>query len=173
MVDDNEEEIMKAITNHLQSDIIILTGGVSVGDYDFVGTALEKCGVKKIFHKVKQKPGKPLYFGVHNQTLVFALPGNPAAVLTCFYEYIVPAISSYTGKTYFKKLKLSLANDFTKKPGLTYFLKGTTNLNSVIVLNHQESYLMNSFALADCIVELEEDKVQFRKGDMVDISMIN
>ncbi len=173
MTDDNEEEIITAITSQLQSDIIILTGGVSVGDYDFAGSALEKCGVKKIFHKVKQKPGKPLYFGIHNQTHVFALPGNPAAVLTCFYEYIVPVISSYTEKNYFKKLKLSLANDFTKKQGLTYFLKGTTNLNSVIVLNHQESYLMNSFALADCIVELEEDKVQFRKGDLVDINMIN
>lgn len=172
MVDDDQEQIINAINNQLSSDIIILSGGVSVGDYDFVSSALQKCGVKKIFHKVKQKPGKPFYFGKHQQTLVFGLPGNPAAVLTCFYEYVADAISSFTKKGYVKEARLLLENDFTKKLGLTFFLKGKTTFNGVSILENQESYLMNSFALADCIVELEENKEQYHKGDLVNVRMI-
>ena len=172
VVDDEEEEITNAITRNLEADILILTGGVSLGDYDLVPASLEKCGVVKVFHKVKQKPGKPFYFGKFNQTLVFALPGNPAAVMSCFYEYVVPAISSFTQINYFKKLLLPLANDFHKKAGLTYFLKGKTGEQNVAILNNQESYLLNSFAVADCLVELDEDKEHFKKGDLVNICMI-
>ena len=67
---------------------------------------------------------------------------------------------------------MPLANDFTKTPGLTYFLKGKINKNSVSVLDNQESYLMNSFAKADCIIELDEDKEHFRQGDPVPVRMI-
>ncbi len=172
IVDDAEEDIIKAITRQSTSDILILTGGVSVGDYDLVLPALRKCGVENIFHKVKQKPGKPFYFGKLDQRLVFGLPGNPASVLTCFYEYIVPAISSFTKKQYFKKINMPLADDYKKKAGLTHFLKGKTNEGKVRILNNQASYLMNSFAIADCIIELEEEKEQFIKGEMVNVLMI-
>ena len=172
IVDDDEDEITKAITRQFNSDILILTGGVSVGDYDLVPKMLEKCGVKTIFHRVRQKPGKPFYFGKRNQTLVFGLPGNPASVLTCFYEYVVPAIGHFTKKQLLRKIKMPLANDYKKKAGLTYFLKGKTNAGEVTILNNQESYMMNSFALADCIIELKESKEQFNKGEMVDLLMI-
>ena len=172
VVDDVEEEIQRAISNQLTSDILILTGGVSVGDYDLVPASLENCGVQKIFHKIKQKPGKPFYFGRHNQTLVFALPGNPAAVMSCFYEYVVRAISSFTQKEYFKKTVFPLAEDFNKKAGLTYFLKGKIGERDVTVLNNQESYKLNSFAVADCLIEFDEDAENFKKGDLVNVRMI-
>lgn len=168
-VDDDEEQIKNVICSRLQSDIVILTGGVSVGDYDFVSSALEKCGVKKIFHKVKQKPGKPLYFGKFQDSLVFGLPGNPASVLTCFYEYVVSAISLVTQKEYYHKLMLPLTNDYTKKPGLTYILKGLTGVENVTILQHQESYMMDSFAKANCLIELEEGKENFRQGELVPV----
>ena len=172
VVDDVEEEIEQAISNQLSSDILILTGGVSVGDYDLVPASLENCGVQKIFHKIKQKPGKPFYFGRYNQTLVFALPGNPAAVMSCFYEYVVQAISSFTKKEYFNKMAFPLAEDFNKKAGLTFFLKGKMGQNEVTVLNNQESYKLNSFAVADCLIEFEEEKENFKKGDLVNVRMI-
>ena len=172
LVDDVEEEIEQAISNQLQSDILILTGGVSVGDYDLVPASLEKCGVQKVFHKIKQKPGKPIYFGKYQQTLVFALPGNPAAVMSCFYEYVVLAISHFTQKKYYKTLDLPLTKDFSKKPGLTYFLKGKTGEADVSILDSQLSYLLNSFAVADCLVVLDEEKEHFKKGDLVPVSMI-
>jgi molybdopterin molybdotransferase len=172
VVDDNEAEILDCIQKNISADILILTGGVSVGDYDFVAPALERAGVKKIFHKVKQKPGKPFYFGVFNNTLVFGLPGNPAAVLTCFYTYVLPAIAAFTKKTYFKELQLPLAADYKKKAGLTHLLKGRQVGNEVVILDGQESYLMNSFALADCIVELDEEKEVFKKGELMNLRTI-
>jgi molybdopterin molybdotransferase len=172
VVDDVEEEIERAIANQLTSDILILTGGVSVGDYDLVPAALEKCGVQKIFHKIKQKPGKPFYFGRHNQTLVFALPGNPAAVMSCFYEYVAQAIGNFTQKEYFKKMAFPLAEDFNKKAGLTFFLKGKIGERDVTVLNNQESYKLNSFAVADCLIEFDEEGENFKKGDLVNVRMI-
>lgn len=172
IVDDVEEEIVNAITRQLNSDILILTGGVSVGDYDLVPKTLEKCGVKNIFHKIKQKPGKPFYFGKRNESLVFGLPGNPASALTCFYEYIIPAISGFTKKQHQKRIKMPLTIEYKKKAGLTYFLKGKTNDKEVTILNSQESYMMNSFALADCLIELEEEKEQFMENEMVNVLMI-
>lgn len=172
IVEDDEALIMEAITRALDSDIVILTGGASVGLYDLVPSSLAKCGVKEIFHKVKQKPGKPFYFGTYGDILVFALPGNPAAVLSCFYEYITPAIGKFTGRQYHKRLKMILAHDFQRKPGLTQFMKGKTKANTVFILDHQESYLMNSFAHADALVELEEDREVILKGDLVNVLMI-
>ena len=172
MVDDNEAAIEGAIRNQLHSDLLILTGGVSVGDYDFVIAALEKCGVNKVFHKVKQKPGKPLFFGTFNKTLVFGLPGNPASALTCYYEYVAMVIGRFTQKEYFKKTEAWLANDCVKKQGLTFFLKGKIQEGVVAVLNDQESYKMNSFAIANCLIELDEGREYYKKSEKVSIRMI-
>ena len=78
------------ITNALDyalndADLVLLTGGVSVGNYDFVLPATKACGIKQLFHKVAQRPGKPLYAGMKGEKLIVGLPGNPASVLTCFY----------------------------------------------------------------------------------------
>jgi len=173
VIDDDERAIMRAINRTIDADILILTGGASVGDYDFVPSALEKCGVQKVFHKVKQKPGKPLYFGVENQTLIFGLPGNPAAVLSCFYQYIRPVIQRFAGKPHDPYFNLPLADAYKKKPGLTHFLKGKVEDGKVNILESQESYLMNSFAYANCLIELEEEKEVFVAGEMVKVLMIN
>ncbi|MCX6312925.1 MAG: molybdopterin molybdotransferase MoeA [Bacteroidetes bacterium] len=175
-VDDDEIEISQAIENNLSAcDVMILSGGVSVGDYDFVHTALEKCGVQKVFHKVKQKPGKPIYFGKYKNTLIFGLPGNPSALLTCYYEYIAPVLKTMMGFQIKNETKLQfpLAADFSKKEGLTFFLKGKLSEHEVAPLQGQESYQMNSFAFADCIIQLEENKTEFRKGDLVEVHLLN
>ena len=171
-VDDDVAEIEEAIAKQLSSDILIITGGVSVGDYDLVPASLEKCGVEKVFHKIKQKPGKPMFFGTHNQKIVFGLPGNPASVMSCVYNYVLLAISSFTRKNYLKTLLLPLANDYFKKANLTFFLKGIASEHEVSVLDGQESYLLNSFAVANCLLELEAEKLDFKKGTVVKVLMI-
>ena len=171
-IKDNRNSISETIKQNRSSDMLILTGGISTGDHDFVKAALEDCGVKEIFHSVKQKPGKPFYFGIKDHMLIFALPGNPAAVLTCFYEYIAPAIGQFTRQDHFKKTTKILAEEFSKKPGMTVFLKGKTNGNEVIILADQESYKMNSFAVADCLIELEPEKDVYLKGEQVDVRII-
>lgn len=171
-VNDKEEGLVNAIQNMLQYDILLLTGGVSVGDYDLVPKALEQCGVQKIFHKIKQRPGKPLFFGTHSKGVVFGLPGNPASVMSCFYNYIQVAIGLFMKRDLVKKSKLPLDKDYSKKKGLTFFLKGKITKTGVEILDSQLSYMLNSFAVADCLVELEEEKEIFKKGTLVDVLKI-
>lgn len=171
-VDDDLQATEQAVKKGLQCDILLITGGVSVGDYDFVAQALQNCGVQKLFHKIKQKPGKPLFFGQHDKGLVFALPGNPAAVLTCFYEYVAEAIGIFTRKIYFDKIEIILGNSYSKKEGLTHFVKGKTENGKVFILDGQESYLVNSFSIADCLVELPEHETHFEAGRVVKVLKI-
>lgn len=95
---DNLRTVRQAIRSALlKSEYLILLGGVSVGDYDLVKEALNLEGVKTIFWRVSQKPGKPLFVGRKGKSLVFGLPGNPAAAFTCFYEYVYPALMQSLG----------------------------------------------------------------------------
>lgn len=172
IVKDEVSLIENSIRNASDADIIILTGGASVGDYDLVPAALQQFGAEKVFHMVSQRPGKPFYFGTHSDTLIFALPGNPAAVLTCFYQFIVPAIESFTQRQYFPRKKMTLTNGYSKKPQLTYFLKGKTSGDQVEILDHQQSYLVNSFALANCLITLEEGRDHYDAGDEVEVLLL-
>ncbi len=156
------------------SDLILVTGGISVGKYDFVGAALTELGVKNIFYKIKQKPGKPLFFGKNDETLVFGLPGNPAAVLSCFYEYVYPAINAMCGKkdVFLRKVKLAITVDYPKKSGLSFFLKGKTSEFTVTPLDGQESYILSSFAVADCLIYLPAEAEAIKAGEMVEVHLL-
>ena len=94
---DTLKSIRAALSHTLGLDILILSGGVSAGDVDRVPQALEAAGVETIFHKVAQKPGKPLLFGRRNRTLVFGLPGNPVSTFVAFELYVGPAIRRMLG----------------------------------------------------------------------------
>jgi len=104
-------------------DVLILSGGVSKGKYDFIPAVMEELGVKKIFHQVSQRPGKPFWFGVGAKgKVVFALPGNPVSTYCCFYRYIKPWLMkslSVEAPT----MHAILAKDFSFQPSLTYFLQ--------------------------------------------------
>lgn len=95
---DDRGALHDAIQNGLADDVLILTGGVSKGDYDYAHEVLEDCGVHVHFHGVKIKPGRPLYFGGTDRgTFVFGLPGNPVSVLVCFYEFVAPLLRRLGG----------------------------------------------------------------------------
>lgn len=174
-VADNEVETNAIVANSIDScDILLLSGGISVGDYDFVERVLKKLEVQTVFYKVKQKPGKPLYFGKYNNTCIFALPGNPAAVLTCFYEYVYPAIQLMMGFTVPYQemgtaIQMPIASDYLKKKGLSFFLKGKISGNTVIPLTGQESYILSSFASADCLIYLPEESENIKVGQLVEV----
>ena len=156
-----------------QSDLVLLTGGISVGDYDFVLQAATDCGVKKLFHKVKQRPGKPLYFGAGANKLVFGLPGNPASVLTCFYQYVIPALEKLTKRNIgLLKINIPLARSFQKAAGLTHFLKGSCDGQIALPLDAQESYRLRSFAKANCLIEIAEEKTSLNEGELVDVYLL-
>ena len=155
------------------ADLILMTGGVSVGDYDFTLDAFESCGVKQVFHKIKQKPGKPMLFGTKDERAVFGLPGNPASVLTCFYEYVIPAIGRmmHSPKSIESK-QVPLEHDHQKPAGLTHFLKGLYNGQTVSLKTGQESYKLSSFASANCLAVFPEGETIFSKGQLIDIHLL-
>lgn len=174
-VADDPEAVYKVLEQQVATtDLVLITGGVSAGDYDYVAGALAQCGVERLFHKVKQKPGKPLYFGKKGQTLVFGLPGNPASVLTCFYEYVTVALQLQVGLPGrgLPVRHLPLATDYAKKGSLTHFLKGVCSGDEAMPLGAQESYRLRSFALTDCLIVLQEDKTLHTKGETVEVHLI-
>ncbi|WP_293789216.1 gephyrin-like molybdotransferase Glp [uncultured Pedobacter sp.] len=172
--DDNLDILKKVLQTALtNSDIVLLTGGVSVGDYDFVIDAASRCGIKQIFHKVKQKPGKPLFFGTKDQKLIFGLPGNPSSVLSCYYNYVLPAIKALSHQSNnVIAIEARLTHDYTKPLGLTHFLKGKYENGLVTPLHAQESYRLSSFAQANCLICLDEAKDQFKENEMITVLIL-
>jgi molybdopterin molybdotransferase len=174
-VRDNSEAMhrsfQKAVAKH---DVIIFTGGISVGDYDFTEDVFAKNRVKKVFYKLKQKPGKPIYFGTTKGKAVFGLPGNPASVMTCFYLYVIPALRSLQNHPdkELPKIHMPLSHGFVRKPGMTAYLKAHTDLKSVQILEGQESYIMRSFAHANALVMLEPEKAEVKKGAIVETILL-
>ncbi len=155
------------------NDIVFMIGGVSVGEYDFTLKAFEANGVKPIFHKIKQKPGKPLLFGKKEDKLVFGLPGNPASVLTCYYEYILPAIGFMMSKELaLEKRLVPIGHDFTKTSVLKQFMKAFYNSEHVILNSGQESYKLVTYAGANCLAVLPEDCKALSKGDLIEIHIL-
>ncbi len=152
-------------------DILILSGGISVGDYDFVKAGLENAGVEQILYKIKQKPGKPLYVGQRENQWIFALPGNPASTLTCFNQYVKPAILEWLGKTeaWRPTARYPLASDYTKISDITFFLKAKLSDGKVHILPGQESFNLISYGTANCLAEIPHDVEALAKGSLVAI----
>jgi molybdopterin molybdotransferase len=172
--EDRLDILTSVLSEALQkSDIVLLNGGISVGDYDFVLKATENCGITRIFHKIRQKPGKPIYFGKSGEKLVFGLPGNPASVLTCFYEYVTVSLEKlFKCHTGLRTIFVPLSNTFIKPAGLTHFLKGFYDGECVTSLDAQESYRLSSFARANCLIVIEEEKTETKKGEMVEVHLL-
>lgn len=156
-----------------ENDLILLTGGVSVGDHDYTLRAFEKAGVNVLFHKVKQKPGKPLLLGHKEDKLVFGLPGNPASVLTCFYEYVLHALSLLTLLPLTLKERTAiLSGDFKKTAGLTHFVKAFFDGEKATLLPGQESFKTGSFTEANCFVVIPEQIEYISEGSAVTIQLL-
>jgi molybdopterin molybdotransferase len=117
--------------------VLILSGGVSMGRFDYVPQVLQELGVRMIFHKVAQRPGKPLWFGVggDGQT-VYALPGNPVSTLICLTRYVLPGLQAAQGATAAGVETTSLAQSYEVKPSLTVFLPVTLSQSISLAMPH-------------------------------------
>ena len=175
-ISDSLDETIKTIGNALETnDLIIITGGISVGDHDHVGTALSELGVKQVFYKVAQKPGKPLFFGTKDGKAIFALPGNPAASLTCFYEYVLPVLRKLYGRkdVWLPSFQLQLADKNSIRPlGRAQFLKAMVQNGFVQILEGQSSAMLNTFALANALVYVEANCEPKSAGDLVEVHLL-
>lgn len=118
---------LKEIKNQLESiltdyDVVLITGGVSKGKFDYLPQALDELGVQKHFHKIAQRPGKPFWFGSNNDTVVFALPGNPVSTFVCLLRYFKPWLENYLQQKEVNSVYYALKEDVNFKPDLTYFV---------------------------------------------------
>lgn len=172
-VEDSRQQTVLAIKEALAGvDVLLISGGISVGEYDFVHAALEENGVKELLYTVRQKPGKPLYFGKKGKKYVFALPGNPAALFSCYHLYVKPFLLGCRGRAdFYQELDHAELQHEThnKISGLTLFLKARFAGGKVSVLGSQESYKTDALVLANCFVEFPAGAQVLQKGAIVRI----
>jgi molybdopterin molybdotransferase len=165
-------QVLKGVIH--ENDVILVSGGISVGEYDFVGNALKELGVVEHFYKVNQKPGKPLFFGKKDEKITFALPGNPAASLSCFYIYVIAAIEKLSGNSNFKlnRVKAVSKSDFIKKGDRAQFLKAIYNDGKVEILEGQNSSMLHTFALANALVYVSDKDESININDEVEVILL-
>ncbi|QQY81008.1 molybdopterin molybdotransferase MoeA [Tamlana sp. s12] len=157
-----------------ENDLVLITGGISVGDYDFVGKALKELEVEEHFYKVAQKPGKPLFYGKKGATQIFALPGNPAAALTCFYVYVYIALQQFMNR---HELELSRTegisrSTFNKRGDRPQFLKAIYNNGQVDILEGQNSSMLHTFALSNALVFMPGKLNVISENDKVNVILL-
>jgi molybdopterin molybdotransferase len=170
-----KEKFLKA----LEHDIVISTGGVSMGKYDFVKEVLMDLGVKITIETLKIKPGKPMIFGVRNHTLVFGLPGNPVSTMVSFLEFVRPALLKMSGAGKLNKPEVYAVTDesIRKKAGRMEFLRGYFSIRDgeihVTTTGPQGSGILRSMSEANCLIVLPEKSEGYQKGERVTIQLIN
>jgi len=169
--ENTKNKLNEALTTN---DVVLVSGGISVGDYDFVARALSELQVETLFYKVNQKPGKPLFAGKLKNKMVFALPGNPAACLTCFYVYVLPTLSIISGAeaNYNQTVMLSLAHHYEVKNTRSQFLKASINNGEVSILTHQNSSMLSSFSVATGLAYVPDGQYELKKGDKVAVYLL-
>ncbi len=114
------ERLAAAVNSH---DVIVLSGGVSAGRHDYVPAVLAEIGVRRVFHQVSQRPGRPFWFGVNERgVMVFALPGNPVSVLVCLARYVIPALLQGAGSGVLPRRTVVMVREFVFRAPLTCFL---------------------------------------------------
>ncbi len=160
------------LENCLKSyDVILLTGGISMGKFDYVPQVMEELSVKKIVHKVLQRPGKPFWFGVHSSdVLVFAFPGNPVSTFMCLHRYFIPWLTGSLG-TIQKPAFAVLDDDFEFRPSLQYFMQVSLylNANGRLLANPVEGNGSGDFSnllATDAFMELPAEQQIFAKGQV-------
>jgi molybdopterin molybdotransferase len=168
---DEPDLLKERIGQHLdQADVLVLSGGVSMGKADFIPSVLKDLGVEVVFHKISQRPGKPMWFGIGpNKQAVFALPGNPVSTLVCCRQYVIPALAHASGQRGRQPEFASLAQDITFKPNLTCFLpvrliSNTAGQVLAIPVHTNTSGDFASLSEADGYLELPPAESRFPAG---------
>jgi molybdopterin molybdotransferase len=168
---DNFEETKNQLKSALENfDVLILSGGVSMGKKDFIPDALAALGVEKLFHKLAQRPGKPFWFGRSGKKTVFALPGNPVSTFVCVRRYFIPWLRQNIGLEAIHCSYAKLKEEIIFKPNLAYFLqvKVTTDEHATQwatpVRGNGSGDFVN-LSHANGFIELPSDKVVFAQGD--------
>lgn len=181
LLPDNEQEFEKAfIEAQQQADLVITSGGVSVGEADFTKKVLEKVGQVN-FWKIAMKPGKPFAFGRLKNAWFCGLPGNPVSALATFYQLVQPVIAKLSGYSQWKapqRLTAIAVTKMKKAPGRLDFQRGFYQVNAqgqieVQPVGFQGSHLFSSFVKSNCFIVLERERGNVEAGETVTIEPFN
>jgi molybdopterin molybdotransferase len=176
---DTSSSLKRKIEKAAGADILVLSGGVSVGDYDLVKDQLREFGVRPVFWQVRIKPGKPMFFGVKAKRLVFGLPGNPTSAMVTFQLFVRPAIDRMLGRRMPgpRGAKAVLAEDLVLKPGRTQFLRGTLAAEGpeirVVPFPDQQSGVLRSMVKSRVLIVVPADVSRIEKGSTVEIIFLD
>jgi molybdopterin molybdotransferase len=176
VIKDNRKAIENAFSDAADNaDVLITTGGVSVGDADYVKDTLEKIGEIN-FWKIAMKPGRPLAFGKIKQCHFFGLPGNPVSTMVTFYQFVIPALKKLQGETGGPKITLSMrcTTPIRKNVGRSEFQRGimeydTNGELTVRSTGGQGSHMLSSMATANCFIILPLECKGVNAGEMVEV----
>lgn len=170
-VKDDREAMTDRIGACLEDcDALVLSGGVSMGKYDFVPAVMKDLGIELVFHKVSQRPGRPMWFGRSKEEKpVFALPGNPVSAAVCLSRYVLPSLEGAMGLKAGATRRVRLARDVRFEPDLTFFLPVTVGFSddgvlSALPARPNTSGDFASLAGTDGFVELPRGRNRFRAG---------
>lgn len=173
---DSREHVRTVIEEARHADVIVLSGGVSVGVHDHVKQVLTEMGMETLFWRVRQRPGKPMVFGMLEGKPVFGLPGNPVSSSICFEEYVRPCLAAMLGRAIVRPdlVPAILADETKKLKGLYYFTRGVARFGQdgrlfVKDTGPQGSGLYSSMVRANCIIHLPEDVENPAAGTEVSI----
>lgn len=155
-------------------ELVITTGGVSVGELDLVRPALEELGTQVVFHKVAQKPGKPMLLGTWKDRLVMGLPGNPRAVMILYWMYVLPALRGMQGAPapFLRTEQLPLADGLAYKGGRTEFRAAVVRNGQVKLLRDEGSHMLSSLLQAEALAEVPAAPGELRQGSEIRVHFL-
>lgn len=176
---DNPDSLIQALETSKGADVLVISGGVSVGTHDLVKDVLAKMGFRQSFWRVRQRPGGPMLFGRLGSQLVFGLPGNPVSAAVCFLQYVRPALLTLMGAAQARPpvLRAKLEFPVQKPAGLHHFVRGKAVRHAdgqlvVQTTGPQASNLYSSLQHANCLIHLPEDCVDPSGGEEVKITRL-
>jgi molybdopterin molybdotransferase len=172
---DGRAAVTRALRTALgRADVVIASGGISVGDTDHVRGACAGLGVRQAFWKVAVKPGKPVYFGLRGKQLVFGLPGNPVSAMVCFHLFVRPALLQMMGCTPpgLTAVRASLTHGLSKKPGRTEFVRGVLAGSAsgefrVTPVRGQDSHMVGGLAEANALIVVPAEAARLEAEESV------
>jgi len=180
VIRDTPEDVERAFSDSTSiADVVITSGGVSVGEADFVKPILDKLG-EVLFWKIAMKPGRPLAFGKIGKSHFFGLPGNPVAVMVTFYQFVQVALKTLQGQTHqtpVPSFKARVTEALKKAPGRTEFQRGILEQSAdgewtVKPTGNQGSGILSSMSQAHCFIVLPTDMGRVDAGEIVDVQLI-
>lgn len=177
IVRDKYDEVKNTFLKLMKYDIIISSGGVSMGRYDFIPDVLKEIGIDIKVRKILMKPGKPVIFGTAGEKLFFGLPGNPVSVMVSFMQFVRPAILKMSGCCNLAKpfIKAELKENISKKAGRRHFIRGIFSIEDgkvfVSTTGPQGSGILTSMSSSNCLIIVPEETELIKKGEQVFIQL--